>query len=289
MCSDKKYNRKRENEMKKKISALILALIAAVAVMSAGLTVSAEDTFTCTGAYYVDFTVGNIGSKEDFPVFRVELRFSIPVTMPAAENIWLRLSAESGDKQIKPQNGEASVEYIDPEEVDGVKYSDRIRLTFDGWTGMTDPSEVDSDIFKNGYYIVFTEYNSSMEDFIFDSNVVHGKNGETLLCNKQNGQGFFFNVVEIQDYSATTAPVTTETPTTPEQSETEPATTPAAVTSKPAESGGKPAESTGKTTKPSGNDEKGGFPYLVVIIVLAVVVAAVVIVAVVTGKKKKKN
>ena len=58
MCSDKKYNRKRENEMKKKISALILALIAAVAVMSAGLTVSAEDTFTCTGAYYVDFTVG---------------------------------------------------------------------------------------------------------------------------------------------------------------------------------------------------------------------------------------
>lgn len=159
--------------MKKKISALILALIAAVAVMSAGLTVSAEDTFTCTGAYYVDFTVGNIGSKEDFPVFRVELRFSIPVTMPAAENIWLRLSAESGDKQIKPQNGEASVEYIDPEEVDGVKYSDRIRLTFDGWTGMTDPSEVDSDIIKNGYYIVFTEYNSSMEDFIFDSNVVH--------------------------------------------------------------------------------------------------------------------
>ena len=53
--------------MKKKISALILALIAAVAVMSAGLTVSAEDTFTCTGAYYVDFTVGNIGSKENFP------------------------------------------------------------------------------------------------------------------------------------------------------------------------------------------------------------------------------
>lgn len=41
MCSDKIKNRKRENEMKKKISALILALIAAVAVMSAGLTVSA--------------------------------------------------------------------------------------------------------------------------------------------------------------------------------------------------------------------------------------------------------
>ena len=117
--------------------------------------------------------------------------------MPAAGNIWLRLSAESGDKQIQPQDGEASVEYIDPEEVDGVKIlrqdpSDLRRLSS---TGMTDPSEVDSDIFKNGYYIVFTEYNSSMEDFIFDSNVVHGKNGETLLCNKQNGQGFFFNVV----------------------------------------------------------------------------------------------
>lgn len=289
MCSDKIKNRKRETEMKKKISALILALIAVIAVMSAAFTVSAEDTFTCTGAYYVDYSVGNIGSKEDFPVFRVELRFSMPVTIPAAENIWLRLSAESGDKQIKPQNGEASVEYIDPEEVDGVKYSDKIRLTFDGWTGMNDPSEVDSDIFKNGYYIVFTEYYRSNEDFIFDRDIIHGKNGETLLCNKQNGQGFFFNVVEIQDYSATTAPVTTETPTTPEQSETEPATTPAAVSSEPAESSAKPAESTGKTTKPAGNDEKGGFPYIVVIIVLAVVIAAVVIVAVVTGKKKKKN
>ena len=289
MCSDKIKFRKRETEMKKKISALILALIAVIAVMSAGFTVSAEDTFTCTGAYYIDYTVGSIGTKEDFPVFRVELRFSMPVTIPAAENIWLRLSAESGEKQIKPQNGEASVEYIDPEEVDGVKYSDKIRLTFDGWTGMTDPSEVDPDIFKNGYYIVFTEYYRSNEDFIFDRDIIHGKNGETLLCNKQNGQGFFFNVVEIQDYSATTAPVTTDAPTTLEQSDTEPAATPSAGTSEPAESEKKPAVSSDKTTKTSGDDTKDGFPYIIVIIVLAVVIAAVAVVAVVTGKKKKKN
>ena len=188
--------------MKKKISALILALIAAVAVMSAGLTVSAEDTFTCTGAYYVDFTVGNIGSKEDFPVFRVELRFSIPVTMPAAENIWLRLSAESGDKQIKPQNGEASVEYIDPEEVDGVKYSDRIRLTFDGWTAAD--SVINADFFKNNYKVVITEYSGSAEDEIIDATVVHGKNGETVKATSRNGQGFSFAVCEILDGSPKT-------------------------------------------------------------------------------------
>lgn len=275
--------------MKKKITVLFLALIAVVAIMSVGFTVNAEDTFTCTGAYYVDFTVGNIGSKEDFPVFRVELRFSIPVTIPAAENIWLRLSAESGEKQIKPQVGEASVEYIDPEEVDGVKYSDKIRLTFDGWTGMADSTEVDADIFKNGYYIVFTEYNSSAEDFIFDNGVVHGKNGETLLCNKQNGQGFFFNVVEIQEYSATTAPVTTEVPETSKQSDTEPTTTTPAVTTAPAESSAKPAESAGKDTNSSNSNENDGFPYIIVLVVLAVVIAVVAVVAIVTGKKKKKN
>ena len=277
--------------MKKKLIAYLVAAVAVISVFAAGFTASAEDAFiTCTGAYYVDYSIGNIGSKENFPVFQVELRFSAPVTIPAAENIWLRLSAESGEKQIKPQNGEASVEYIEPEEIDGVKYSDKIRLTFDGWTGMTDSSEVDEDIFKNGYMIVFTEYNGSPEDFIFDSNVIHGKNGETLLCNKQNGQGFFFNLVEIMDYSATTAPQTTDIPTIPdtqttESEMTEPITT-QKIPSKTEDTTGKPADSA--DTSDLGDDKNNGFPFEIVIAVAAVVIAAVGVVAIITGKKKKK-
>lgn len=162
-----------------------------------------KETIDLVGAYYISQKTGDIGSKkQNAPVFTIELRFSAPVTIPAAENIWLRISAENGTNQIKPQNGEASVEYIDPETVDGVKYSDKIRLTFDGYTAAD--SVIDTDFFKNNYKIVITEYSGSTEDEIIDATVVHGKNGETVKATSRNGQGFSFAVCEILDGSPKT-------------------------------------------------------------------------------------
>ena len=162
-----------------------------------------KETVELTGAYYISQKTGDIGSKkQNAPVFTIELRFSAPVTIPAAENIWLRISAESGTNQIKPKNGEASVEYINPETVEGVKYSEKIRLTFDGYTDAN--SVIDTDFFKNNYQIVITEYNGVAEDEIIDASVVHGKNGETVKATVRNGQGFCFAVTEIIDGSPKT-------------------------------------------------------------------------------------
>ena len=162
-----------------------------------------KETIDLVGAYYISQKTGDIGSKkQNAPVFTIELRFSAPVTVPAAENIWLRLTAENGTNQIKPQNGEASVEYLNPETVNGAKYSDRIRLTFDGWTAAD--SVINADFFKNNYKIVITEYSGSAEDEIIDATVVHGKNGETVKATSRNGQGFSFAVCEILDGSPKT-------------------------------------------------------------------------------------
>ena len=162
-----------------------------------------KETIDLVGAYYISQKTGDIGSKkQNAPVFTIELRFSAPVTVPAAENIWLRLTAESGTNQIKPQNGEASVEYLNPETVNGAKYSDRIRLTFDGWTAAD--SVINADFFKNNYKVVITEYSGSAEDEIIDATVVHGKNGETVKATSRNGQGFSFAVCEILDGSPKT-------------------------------------------------------------------------------------
>ena len=162
-----------------------------------------KETIDLVGAYYISQKTGDIGSKkQNAPVFTIELRFSAPVTVPAAENIWLRLTAESGTNQINPQNGEASVEYLNPETVNGAKYSDRIRLTFDGWTAAD--SVINADFFKNNYKIVITEYRGSAEDEIIDATVVHGKNGETVKATSRNGQGFSFAVCEILDGSPKT-------------------------------------------------------------------------------------
>ena len=162
-----------------------------------------KETIDLVGAYYISQKTGDIGSKkQNAPVFTIELRFSAPVTIPAAENIWLRISAESGTNQIKPQNGEASVEYINPETVNGVKYSDKIRLTFDGYTAAD--SVIDADFFKNNYRLVITEYSGSAEDEIIDATVAHGKNGETIKATSRNGGGFSFAVCEILDGSANT-------------------------------------------------------------------------------------
>ena len=162
-----------------------------------------KETIDLVGAYYISQKTGDIGTKkQNAPVFTIELRFSAPVTVPAAENIWLRLTAESGTNQINPQNGEASVEYLNPETVNGAKYSDRIRLTFDGWTAAD--SVINADFFKNNYKIVITEYRGSAEDEIIDATVVHGKNGETVKATSRNGQGFSFAVCEILDGSPKT-------------------------------------------------------------------------------------
>ena len=162
-----------------------------------------KETIDLVGAYYISQKTGDIGTKkQNAPVFTIELRFSAPVTVPAAENIWLRLTAESGTNQINPQNGEASVEYLNPKTVNGAKYSDRIRLTFDGWTAAD--SVIDADFFKNNYKIVITEYRGSAEDEIIDATVVHGKNGETVKATTRNGQGFSFAVCEILDGSPKT-------------------------------------------------------------------------------------
>ncbi len=162
-----------------------------------------KETIDLVDAYYISQKTGDIGSKkQNAPVFTIELRFSAPVTVPAAENIWLRLTAESGTNQIKPQNGEASVEYLNPETVNGAKYSDRIRLTFDGWTAAD--SVINADFFKNNYKVVITEYSGSAEDEIIDATVVHGKNGETVKATSRNGQGFSFAVCEILDGSPKT-------------------------------------------------------------------------------------
>ena len=162
-----------------------------------------KETIDLVGAYYISQKTGDIGTKKlNAPVFTIELRFSAPVTVPAAENIWLRLTAESGTNQINPQNGEASVEYLNPETVNGAKYSDRIRLTFDGWTAAD--SVINADFFKNNYKIVITEYRGSAEDEIIDATVVHGKNGETVKATTRNGQGFSFAVCEILDGSPKT-------------------------------------------------------------------------------------
>lgn len=162
-----------------------------------------KETIDLVGAYYISQKTGDIGSKkQNAPVFTIELRFSAPVTVPAAQNIWLRLTAESGTNQINPQNGEASVEYLNPKTVNGAKYSDRIRLTFDGWTAAD--SVIDADFFKNNYKIVITEYSGSAEDEIIDATVVHGKNGETVKATTRNGQGFSFAVCEILDGSPKT-------------------------------------------------------------------------------------
>ena len=162
-----------------------------------------KETIDLVGAYYISQKTGDIGSKkQNAPVFTIELRFSDPVTVPAAENIWLRLTAENGTNQIKPQNGEASVEYLNPETVNGAKYSDRIRLTFDGWTAAD--SVINADFFKNNYKVVITEYSGSAEDEIIDATVVHGKNGETVKATSRNGQGFSFAVCEILDGSPKT-------------------------------------------------------------------------------------
>ena len=162
-----------------------------------------KETIDLVGAYYISQKTGDIGTKkQNAPVFTIELRFSAPVTVPAAENIWLRLTAKSGTNQINPQNGEASVEYLNPETVNGAKYSDRIRLTFDGWTAAD--SVINADFFKNNYKIVITEYRGSAEDEIIDATVVHGKNGETVKATTRNGQGFSFAVCEILDGSPKT-------------------------------------------------------------------------------------
>ena len=162
-----------------------------------------KETIDLVDAYYISQKTGDIGTKkQNAPVFTIELRFSAPVTVPAAENIWLRLTAESGTNQINPQNGEASVEYLNPETVNGAKYSDRIRLTFDGWTAAD--SVINADFFKNSYKIVITEYRGSAEDEIIDATVVHGKNGETVKATTRNGQGFSFAVCEILDGSPKT-------------------------------------------------------------------------------------
>ncbi len=162
-----------------------------------------KETIDLVGAYYISQKTGDIGTKkQNAPVFTIELRFSAPVTVSAAENIWLRLTAESGTNQINPQNGEASVEYLNPETVNGAKYSDRIRLTFDGWTAAD--SVINADFFKNNYKIVITEYRGSAEDEIIDATVVHGKNGETVKATTRNGQGFSFAVCEILDGSPKT-------------------------------------------------------------------------------------
>ena len=162
-----------------------------------------KEIIDLVGAYYISQKTGDIGSKkQNAPVFTIELRFSAPVTVPAAENIWLRLTAENGTNQIKPQNGEASVEYLNPETVNGAKYSDRIRLTFDGWTAAD--SVINADFFKNNYKVVITEYSGSAEDEIIDATVVHGKNGETVKATSRNGQGFSFAVCEILDGSPKT-------------------------------------------------------------------------------------
>ena len=162
-----------------------------------------KETIDLVGAYYISQKTGDIGSKkQNAPVFTIELRFSAPVTVPAAENIWLRLTAENGTNQIKPQNGEASVEYLNPETVNGAKYSDRIRLTFDGWTAAD--SVINADFFKINYKVVITEYSGSAEDEIIDATVVHGKNGETVKATSRNGQGFSFAVCEILDGSPKT-------------------------------------------------------------------------------------
>ena len=162
-----------------------------------------KETIDLVGAYYISQKTGDIGSKkQNAPIFTIELRFSAPVTVPAAENIWLRLTAENGTNQIKPQNGEASVEYLNPETVNGAKYSDRIRLTFDGWTAAD--SVINADFFKNNYKVVITEYSGSAEDEIIDATVVHGKNGETVKATSRNGQGFSFAVCEIHDGSPKT-------------------------------------------------------------------------------------
>ncbi len=162
-----------------------------------------KETIDLVGAYYISQKTGDIGTKkQNAPVFTIELRFSAPVTIPAAENIWLRLTAESGTNQINPQNGEASVEYLNPKTVNGAKYSDRIRLTFDGWTAAD--SVINADFFKNNYKIVITEYRGSAEDEIIDATVVHGKNGETVKATTRNGQGFSFAVCEILDGSPKT-------------------------------------------------------------------------------------
>ena len=162
-----------------------------------------KETIDLVGAYYISQKTGDIGTKkQNAPIFTIELRFSAPVTVPAAENIWLRLTAENGTNQIKPQNGEASVEYLNPETVNGAKYSDRIRLTFDGWTAAD--SVINADFFKNNYKVVITEYSGSAEDEIIDATVVHGKNGETVKATSRNGQGFSFAVCEILDGSPKT-------------------------------------------------------------------------------------
>ncbi len=190
--------------MKKKLSVILLALLTVFsAVFSISVFADDAKTVELTGAYYVSQKTGDIGSKkQNAPVFTIELRFSAPVTIPAAENIWLRISAESGTNQIKPKNGEASVEYINPETVEGVKYSEKIRLTFDGYTDAN--SVIDTDFFKNNYQIVITEYNGVAEDEIIDASVVHGKNGETVKATVRNGQGFCFAVTEIIDGSPKT-------------------------------------------------------------------------------------
>ena len=193
--------------MKKRFAAIVSTLVALFTVIttafSLGVSAEGEKTIELTGAYYVSQKTGDIGSKkQNAPVFTIELRFSAPVTIPAAENIWLRISAESGTNQIKPQNGEASVEYINPETVNGVKYSDKIRLTFDGYTAAD--SVIDADFFKNNYKLVITEYSGSAEDEIIDAAVAHGKNGETIKATSRNGGGFSFAVCEILDGSAKT-------------------------------------------------------------------------------------
>lgn len=193
--------------MKKRFAVIFSVLMALFTVIttafSLGVSAEGEKTVELTGAYYVSQKTGDIGTKkQNAPVFTIELRFSAPVTIPAAENIWLRISAESGTNQIKPKNGEASVEYLNPETVNGAKYSDRIRLTFDGWTAAD--SVINADFFKNNYKVVITEYSGSAEDEIIDATVVHGKNGETVKATSRNGQGFSFAVCEILDGSPKT-------------------------------------------------------------------------------------
>lgn len=100
--------------MKKRFAVIFSVLMALFTVITTafylGVSAEGEKTVELTGAYYVSQKTGDIGTKkQNAPVFTIELRFSAPVTIPAAENIWLRISAESGTNQIKPKNGEASV------------------------------------------------------------------------------------------------------------------------------------------------------------------------------------
>ena len=85
--------------MKKRFAVIFSVLMALFTVIttafSLGVSAEGEKTVELTGAYYVSQKTGDIGTKkQNAPVFTIELRFSAPVTIPAAENIWLRISAE---------------------------------------------------------------------------------------------------------------------------------------------------------------------------------------------------